>query len=202
MCSGCLERRIGRVFDECIGECCLMSSVTECVDINIIIMVDHNHRESDNSVGGTIKEEEEDVGYTDDCIEPIPEEERQEDASPKLMTHQKKTRKKPKANAWSSSQKKALIRDEKPVVKLYEQSPFGNPALERCRQNALNAKLNREKKKAAREQMEREVARLKSENARLVRAEAAAVRRAGEAEGELQRLRAQLRLSAETSVTR
>ena len=50
--------------------------------------------------------------------------------------------------------------------------------------------------------MEREVARLKSENARLVRAEAAAVRRAGEAEGELQRLRAQLRLSAETSVTR
>ena len=69
-------------------------------------------------------------------------------------------------------------------------------------QNALNAKLNREKKKAAREQMEREVARLKSENARLVRAEAAAVRRAGEAEGELQRLRAQLRLSAETSVTR
>ena len=69
-----------------------VASVTECVDINIIIMVDHNHRESDNSVGGTIKEEEEDVGYTDDCIEPIPEEERQEDASPKLMTHQKKTR--------------------------------------------------------------------------------------------------------------
>ena len=38
------------------------------------------------------------------------------------------------------------------MVKLYEQRPFENPALERCRQNALNAKLNREKKKAARKQ--------------------------------------------------
>ena len=111
--------------------------------------------ESGNCIG-TLKEEEDCNRCSDDCVEPIPEEERQ-DSKPKskreLNTRKKRSssRKKPRANAWSS-QKKELIKDEKAVVKLYEQEPFENPALERCRQNALNAKLNREKKKAARKQ--------------------------------------------------
>ena len=156
-----------------------------------VIMYEDSSTESDEC--DTIKEEE------DDCVEPIPQPEEEEDsgsAKPELITRRKKTRrgkKKPKANAWSS-QKKALVRDSdvEKVVKLYEQKPFENPALEKCRQNALNAKLNRERKKKEKEQMEGEVARLRSENARLRRAEAAAARRAGEAERELQRLRALL----------
>ena len=152
-------------------------------------MFENTDPESDNCIR-TIKEEEDCNLCADDCVEPIPEEERQ-GSMPKreLITRQKRTRtktgKKQKANAWSS-QKKELIKDEKAVVKLYEQKPFENPALERCRQNALNAKLNREKKKVAWEQMEREVARLRSENARLRGAVAAADR-------EQRRLRAQLR---------
>ena len=147
--------------------------------------------ESDGCIG-SIKEEED--SETDDCVESIPEEKR--DTKPELIARRKKTRrgkKKPKANAWSS-QKKVLVKEEK-VVKLYEQKPFENPALEKCRMNALNAKLNREKKKKEREQMAKEVTKLRSENTRLRRAEAAAERRAGEAERELQRLRALLRQS-------
>ena len=162
-----------------------------------VIIYEDSSTESDEY--DTIKEE------VDDCVEPIPQPEEEEEVSgsskdsgshkPELITRRKKTRrgkKKPKANAWSS-QKKALVRDDvEKVVKLYEQKPFENPALEKCRQNALNAKLNRERKKKEKEQMEGEVARLRSENARLRRAEAAAARRAGEAERELQRLRALL----------
>ena len=57
---------------------------------------------------------------SDNCIETIKEEERP--TKPKLIMRQKRTRKKPEANAWSS-QKKALIKDEQraAVVKLYEQ---------------------------------------------------------------------------------
>jgi len=147
--------------------------------------------ESDGCIG-SIKEEED--SETDDCVESIPEEKR--DTKPELIARRKKTRrgkKKPKANAWSS-QKKVLVKEEK-VVKLYEQKPFENPALEKCRMNALNAKLNREKKKKEKEQMAKEVTKLRSENTRLRRAEAAAERRAGEAERELQRLRALMRQS-------
>ena len=56
---------------------------------------------------------------SDNCTETIKEEEGP--TKPKLITRQKTTRKKPEANAWSS-QKKALIKDEKrAVAKLYEQ---------------------------------------------------------------------------------
>ena len=159
-------------------------------------MFENTDPESDNCIR-TIKEEEDCNLCADDCVEPIPEEERQDSKSKReLNTRQKRSssRKKPRANAWSS-QKKELIKDEKAVVKLYEQEPFENPALERCRQNALNAKLNREKKKVAREQMEREVARLRSENARL-RSENARLRGAVAAADrgqQKQRLRAHLR---------
>jgi len=154
-----------------------------------VIMYDDS--ESDEMTEA-IKQEED--SETDDCNESVLEERR--DTKPELIARRKKTRrgkKKPKANAWSS-QKKALVKEEK-VVKLYEQKPFENPALEKCRMNALNAKLNREKKKKEREQMAKEVTKLRSENTRLRRAEAAAERRAGEAERELQRLRALLRQS-------
>ena len=154
-----------------------------------VIMYDDS--ESDENTGEHVKEEEEADCETDDGTEQIAEE------KPKLIARKKKTRrgkKKPKANAWSS-QKKALVREEEKVVKLYEQKPFENPALEKCRMNALNAKLNREKKKREREEMVRDITKLKSENSRLRRSEAAAERRAGEAERELQRLRALLRRS-------
>ena len=57
---------------------------------------------------------------SDNCMETIKEEERP--TKPKLIMRQKRIRKKPEANAWSS-QKKALVKDEKraAVVKLYEQ---------------------------------------------------------------------------------
>ena len=156
-----------------------------------VIMYDDS--ESDE-VTATIKQEEDGDCDKDECfVEPIPEEEKKRVSKPELIARRKKTRrgkKKPKANAWSA-QKKALVKEEK-VVKLYEQEPFENPALEKCRINAMNAKMNRDRKKKEREEMAREVAKLRTENTRLRRAEAAAERRAGEAERELQRLRALL----------
>jgi hypothetical protein len=116
-----------------------------------------------------------------------------------LITRRKKSRRgkrKPKANAWSMQKKNLLAEEaelEKKNAKLYEQKPFENPELERCRQNALNAKLNRERKKREKEGMAKEMTKLRTENQRLKRQEAAMKSRAGDAERELQRLRTLLR---------
>merc|ERR1712203_531703 len=49
-------------------------------------------------------------------------------------------------------------------VKLYEQEPFSDPEMERCRQNAINAKINREKKNKEKNKMSQEMAKLRREN--------------------------------------
>lgn len=48
--------------------------------------------------------------------------------------------------------------------KLYELGPLDDPEAERCRQNAVNAKINRDKKKAQMQEAEAEIDRLRDEN--------------------------------------
>ena len=179
-------------------KCQLSVSKSKIIINAIVIMSENTDSESDNRLG-TIKDEEENSS-SGNCVEPNPGGERQDSNSKplELFARQKKGRKKPEANAWST-QTKALFEDETAVARLYEHGPFENPALERCRKNAIRAKLNRERKKRAREQTQGEIDWLRSENARLRMAEPAALRRAAEAERELQRLRAQMGLSTEVS---
>jgi len=54
-------------------------------------------------------------------------------------------------------------------VKLYEQSPFSDPDMERCRQNAINAKINRDRKRNEKNSMQKEMTQLKTENQQLRR---------------------------------
>lgn len=49
-------------------------------------------------------------------------------------------------------------------VKLYEQEAFSDPEMERCRQNAINAKFNRDRKNQEKNKMNKEMAKLKREN--------------------------------------
>jgi len=49
-------------------------------------------------------------------------------------------------------------------TKLYEHEPFSDPEMERCRQNAINAKINRDRKNKEKTQMNKEMAKLKREN--------------------------------------
>ena len=84
--------------------------------------------------------------------------------------------------------------------RLYEAKPFEDPVKERCRRNAINAKLNRERKAKEKEALARQMSLLRKENTRAQteadiaerRAEEAE-RRAADAESELERLRAVLR---------
>jgi hypothetical protein len=78
-------------------------------------------------------------------------------------------------------------------VKLYAVKHFADPTKERARQNAVNAKINRERKKKEREMVYSEVASLRQENGTLKRFAAASKKRAAAAESELQRLRAIIR---------
>ena len=52
-------------------------------------------------------------------------------------------------------------------VKLYEMAPFDDPEMERCRQNAINAKVNRDRKKKEKNAMQSEMSQLRHENASL-----------------------------------
>jgi hypothetical protein len=88
-----------------------------------------------------------------------------------LITRGKKSR---RANAWSMQKKNLLTEEaelEKRNAKLNEQKPFENPELERCRQNALNAKLNCERKKREKEGIAMEMTKLRTENQRLKKQE-------------------------------
>jgi hypothetical protein len=51
--------------------------------------------------------------------------------------------------------------------KLYEMEEFNNPEMERCRQNAINAKINRDRKKNEKNYMQKEMSKLTQENAAL-----------------------------------
>ena len=75
-------------------------------------------------------------------------------------------------------------------AKLYAVKPLANPAAEKARLNAINAKKNRDLKKKEKDIMAKEVVSLREENGTLRKSAAAMRRRAAEAEAELRRLRA------------
>jgi len=52
-------------------------------------------------------------------------------------------------------------------VKLYEMEAFADPEMEKCRQNAINAKMNRDKKKNEKNTMQKEMTKLRRENEEL-----------------------------------
>jgi len=74
--------------------------------------------------------------------------------------------------------------------KLYALKPLADPESEKARQNAINAKRNRDLKKKEKEMITREVFTLKKENGTLKKNAASFRKRAMEAEAELRRLRA------------
>jgi hypothetical protein len=73
--------------------------------------------------------------------------------------------------------------------KLYTQKPFKNPELERARLNAINAKMNRDRKKLEAAGLRREVERLRKENEELKKSRSSLNSRATKAEEELARIK-------------
>merc|ERR1712142_1091937 len=65
-------------------------------------------------------------------------------------------------NSSSSTSKSTSAGNRK--VKLYEQEPFSDPEMERCCQNAINAKINRDRKNKEKNAMTKEMAKLRREN--------------------------------------
>jgi len=93
---------------------------------------------------------------------------------------------------------KATVTQQK--RKLYEQDPLLDPAAEKCRQNALNAKLNRDRKKKQLEEATTEINKLRSENEDL-RTEADTVREElAAARQEIELLREQMKLNPSSSL--
>lgn len=93
---------------------------------------------------------------------------------------------------------KATVTKQK--TKLYQQDPKVDPAAEKCRQNALNAKMNRDRKKKELEEATTEIIKLRSENQEL-RSEADIVREElASAKREIELLREQMKMSPENSL--
>jgi len=76
-----------------------------------------------------------------------------------------------------------IFRNGKP--KLYAESPFKNPQLERARLNAINAKKNRDKKKLENARIQMEMMRLRDQNNKIERSRQRFEMRAAQAEREL-----------------
>lgn len=111
-------------------------------------------------------------------------------------TNWKKTRrgpKKAKANIWSELKRNGVIKETTTECKLYEQKSFEDPKLERCRKNALSAKLNREKKKQEQEKIVKEMETLRSNNKALMKRVADSDMRAQKLEAQLARMEKLLR---------
>ena len=80
------------------------------------------------------------------------------------VSKQPRKRCKPKANAWSTQKSEILKSEAAKNAPLYDQAPFKNPDLERCRQNAKCAKANRDRKKREQDQMRRDLEEAKKQN--------------------------------------
>ena len=78
-------------------------------------------------------------------------------------------------------------------VKLYEMGAFDDPEMERCRQNAINAKINRDRKKKEKNGMQKEMAKLRQENLTLKKTNKKYKARMAAFEGRLQALEAIIR---------
>jgi len=97
-------------------------------------------------------------------------------------------------NALSGGKKYKTILSQK-KAKLYEMAPLTDPAAEKNRLNALNAKKNRDRKKAQLAEAETEISRLREENDEL-RSEAEEVRdELDAAKRELSELRSSMKMS-------
>jgi len=69
-----------------------------------------------------------------------------------------------KRNKSNSSSKSFITTNCNRKVKMYEMDPFEDPEMEKCRQNAINAKMNRDKKKTEKNSMQKEMSKLRREN--------------------------------------
>jgi len=91
------------------------------------------------------------------------ESENEENDSDYEVTSTNKNKK--SVNSNSSTSKSTSGGNRK--TKLYEHEPFSDPDMERCRQNAINAKINRDRKNKEKNQMSKEMAKLRRENQEL-----------------------------------
>jgi len=73
----------------------------------------------------------------------------------------------PRKRNKSNSTSKSSSNNSNRKVKLYEQGRFDDPDMERCRQNAINAKINRDRKNKEKNAMQKEMNKLKDENQNL-----------------------------------
>ena len=89
------------------------------------------------------------------------EEENDSDYTPEMSSNKiKKTRE----NSTSSNSNTISNNSSNRKAKLYEQGPFSDPDMERCRQNAVNAKINRDRKRNEKNSMQKEMSKLRREN--------------------------------------
>jgi len=79
--------------------------------------------------------------------------------------------------------------------KLYEMAPLTDPAAEKCRQNALNAKINRDRKKKQLEEAETEINQLRSENQQLRNQSEQVKEELANARRELEELKEQMKMN-------
>lgn len=89
------------------------------------------------------------------------EEENDSDYQPDMSSNKNK---KTRENSTSKSNTTISNNSSNRKAKLYEQSPFSDPDMERCRQNAINAKINRDRKRNEKNSMQKEMSKLRREN--------------------------------------
>jgi hypothetical protein len=108
-------------------------------------------------------------------------------ASRKLIRSRRQRRANKRRAATSDADDEVIFSNGK--QKLYTQKPFKNPELERARLNAINAKMNRDRKKLEAAGLRREVERLRKENEELKKSRSCLNSRAAKAEEELARIK-------------
>merc|ERR1711935_629134 len=89
------------------------------------------------------------------------EEENDSDYEPEMNSNKNK---RTRENSTSKSNTTISNNSSNRKAKLYEQGPFSDPDMERCRQNAVNAKINRDRKRNEKNSMSKEMAKLRREN--------------------------------------
>ncbi len=115
-----------------------------------------------------------------------------EEKSLKQAYFRRERRRKPKANAWSTRVRPA-VSEVGETPRLYEQQPFADPELERCRLNALSAKANRDRKRQEQKKMQEELYKLREENRKMKLSQAMLAAKAREAQHIVERFKALLR---------
>lgn len=86
---------------------------------------------------------------------------------------------------------------QKKTTKLYEMGPFSDPNKEKERKNALNAKRNRDRKKALIGDAQQQIMKLKSMNRKLKKDATADRKKLSAAQREIKLLKTRLQSSAD-----